>query len=82
MSGPTRSAPCGCTSDSTNGESGTAERFRDLSTTIEVPNNGIPLPTVCGRVPLEPGALTVDRAESRRRSDPDRVDGVAGPGGG
>ena len=52
----------------TNGESGTAERFRDLSTTIEVPNNGIPLPTVCGRVPLEPGALTA--------TEPNPGDGV------
>lgn len=41
----------------TNGASGTAERFRDIATTIEVPNNGIPLPTVCGRVPLQPGSL-------------------------
>lgn len=42
----------------TNGASGADERFRDIATTIEVPNNGIPLPTVCGRAPLEPGALT------------------------
>lgn len=42
----------------TNGAPGAAERFRDMSTTIEVPNNGIPLPTVCGRVPLEPGSLS------------------------
>ncbi len=43
----------------TNGRLGTAERFRDISTTIEVPNNGIALPTVCGRPPIEPSALTV-----------------------
>lgn len=51
----------------TNGRTGTAERFRDVTTTIEVPNNGIPLPTVCGRAPLQPGSLTV-------------VDTVAGSG--
>jgi hypothetical protein len=43
----------------TNGRTGAAERFRDVTTTIEVPNNGIPLPTVCGRAPLMPGSLTV-----------------------
>ncbi len=42
----------------TNGASGADERFRDIATTVEVPNNGIPLPTVCGRAPLEPGTLT------------------------
>ena len=42
----------------TNGASGAEQRYRDISTTIEVPNNGIPLPTVCGRTPLEPAALT------------------------
>jgi type II secretory pathway pseudopilin PulG len=47
----------------TNGRSGTEERMRDISTTIEVPNNGIPLPNVCGRSPYAPGALaTVDTA--------------------
>jgi prepilin-type N-terminal cleavage/methylation domain-containing protein len=43
----------------TNGSSGTDERFRDVQTTIQVPNNGIPMPTVCGRAPLAPGSLTV-----------------------
>ena len=43
----------------TNGRTGTAERFRDLTTTIETPNNGIPLPTVCGRAPIQPTSLTV-----------------------
>ena len=43
----------------TNGETGAAERFRDVQTTIQVPNNGIPLPTVCGRNPLAPATLTV-----------------------
>lgn len=42
----------------TNGRSGVDERLRDLSTTIALPNNGIPLPTVCGRAPLEPASLT------------------------
>jgi hypothetical protein len=42
----------------TNGQSGTAERFRDVQTTIQVPNNGIPLPTVCGRNPLAPPTFT------------------------
>jgi len=41
----------------TNGKAGADERFRDMSTTIQVPNNGIPLPTVCGRPPLAPGSL-------------------------
>jgi prepilin-type N-terminal cleavage/methylation domain-containing protein len=41
----------------TNGKRGTDERFRDMSTTIQVPNNGIPMPTVCGRPPLPPGSL-------------------------
>jgi len=43
----------------TNGQTGAAEHFRDLQTTIQVPNNGVPLPTVCGRNPLAPGSLTV-----------------------
>lgn len=51
----------------TNGRTGVDERFRDLTTTMEVPNNGVPLPTVCGRAPLEPPAFAV-------------VDTVAGSG--
>ncbi len=51
----------------TNGQTGAGERFRDVTSTIEVPNNGVPLPTVCGRAPLQPGSLTV-------------VDTVAGSG--
>ncbi len=43
----------------TNGQTGTAERFRDVQTMVQVPNNGIPIPTVCGRNPLAPGGLTV-----------------------
>lgn len=43
----------------TNGLSGTSERFRDVQTTIRVPNNGIPQPSVCGRAPVAPGTFTV-----------------------
>jgi hypothetical protein len=43
----------------TNGRTGTAERLRDVSTTVEVPNNGIAMPTVCGRPPIEPASLTI-----------------------
>lgn len=43
----------------TNGHTGAAERIREVSTVIETPNNGIPMPTVCGRAPLPPGALAV-----------------------
>jgi prepilin-type N-terminal cleavage/methylation domain-containing protein len=42
----------------TNGRTGTEERTREVSTIIEVPNNGIPMPTVCGRVPLAPGSFS------------------------
>ncbi|HEY4099858.1 MAG TPA: prepilin-type N-terminal cleavage/methylation domain-containing protein [Gemmatimonadales bacterium] len=51
----------------TNGQSGTDQRFRDVQTTIQVPNNGIPIPTVCGRAPFSPTSFTV-------------VDTVAGSG--
>ena len=43
----------------TNGQTGAAERFRDVQTTIQVPNNGTPLPNVCGRSPLAPAPVTV-----------------------
>ncbi len=43
----------------TNGHTGSAERVRDVTTTVEVPNNGIPMPSVCGRAPIEPSTLTV-----------------------
>ena len=43
----------------TNGKSGADERIRDISTVIEVPNNGVPLSSVCGRAPLPPGGLAV-----------------------
>lgn len=43
----------------TNGQSGAAERFRDVQTMVQVPNNGIPMPTICGRPPLAPVSFTV-----------------------
>jgi hypothetical protein len=43
----------------TNGQQGAEERTRSISTVIEVPNNGIVMPTVCGRDPLPPGAFGV-----------------------
>lgn len=43
----------------TNGRTGADERFRDVSTTMETPNNGIPLPTVCGREPFDPPSFSV-----------------------
>ena len=47
----------------TNGQTGTAERFRDVQTMVQVPNNGMPIPTVCGRNPLAPTAfVAVDTA--------------------
>ncbi|MEO8479629.1 MAG: type II secretion system protein [Gemmatimonadota bacterium] len=42
----------------TNGKTGTDERTREITTVIEVPNNGIPMPTVCGRAPLSPGSFS------------------------
>lgn len=41
-----------------NGRTGVDERTRELSTVIEVPNNGIPMPTVCGRDPISPGSFS------------------------
>jgi prepilin-type N-terminal cleavage/methylation domain-containing protein len=38
----------------TNGHTGTAERTRDFSQVIQVPNNGLPSPNVCGRSPMSP----------------------------
>lgn len=43
----------------TTGRTGADERIREVSTVIETPNNGIPMPTVCGRSPLPAGALAV-----------------------
>jgi prepilin-type N-terminal cleavage/methylation domain-containing protein len=42
-----------------NGRTGIDERDRDVTTVIQVPNNGVTLPTVCGRDPLAPSGLTV-----------------------
>lgn len=41
----------------TNGKSGAAERIRTFSQFIQVPNNGLPSPNVCGRAPLSPTAF-------------------------
>lgn len=42
----------------TNGQTGVNERTQDVSTMVELPNNGLPLPSVCGRRPLPVTALT------------------------
>lgn len=42
----------------TNGLTGSEERIREISTTVETPNNGVSMPTVCGRPPLPPGSLS------------------------
>ena len=42
----------------TNGKTGTAERKRLFSQLIQVPNNGLPTPTVCGRSPLQPASIS------------------------
>jgi prepilin-type N-terminal cleavage/methylation domain-containing protein len=42
----------------TNGETGTAERTRDFSQIIQLPNNGLPSPNVCGRSPFPPATFT------------------------
>lgn len=42
-----------------NGLTGVAERTQDVSTLVEVPNNGLPQPTVCGRAPLAPATIVV-----------------------
>jgi len=41
----------------TNGQTGAEQSIREVETLIEVPNNGIPMPTVCGRSPLPPATL-------------------------
>lgn len=43
----------------TNGLTGAEERIREITTVIEVPNNGVPLASICGRPPLAPGSLTL-----------------------
>ncbi len=42
----------------TNGKTGAEERTRDFSQLIQVPNNGLPSPVVCGRAPFPPNAVT------------------------
>jgi hypothetical protein len=52
----------------TNGETGADERTRTFSTIIEVPNNGILMPDVCGRAPFAPGAFAaVDAGDGSGR---------------
>lgn len=41
-----------------NGETGSAERIRSISSIIDTPNNGVDLPSVCGRAPLSPASFT------------------------
>lgn len=42
----------------TNGKVGAEERTRDFSQLIQVPNNGLPSPVVCGRSPFAPTSVT------------------------
>jgi hypothetical protein len=42
----------------TNGKTGAEERTSDFSQMIQVPNNGLPSPNVCGRTPIQPATLT------------------------
>ncbi len=42
----------------TNGKIGSDERTRDFSQIIQVPNNGLPSPNVCGRSPFPPASFT------------------------
>lgn len=42
----------------TNGKTGASERTRDFAQMIQVPNNGLPSPNVCGRSPFPPGTFT------------------------
>ena len=52
----------------TNGLLGVDERTRTISTVIEVPNNGILMPDVCGRAPFAPGAFAaVDAGDGSGR---------------
>ena len=41
----------------TNGKVGSTERTRDFSQIIQVPNNGLPSPNVCGRSPFAPASF-------------------------
>lgn len=42
----------------TNGKTGSDERYRDFSQLLQVPNNGLPSPNVCGRSPFAPTTFT------------------------
>ncbi len=42
----------------TNGKTGSEERTRDFSQLLQVPNNGLPSPNVCGRSPFVPSVFT------------------------
>jgi hypothetical protein len=42
----------------TNGKTGTDERTRDFSQMVQVPNNGLPSPNVCGRSPFPPTSFS------------------------
>jgi hypothetical protein len=51
-----------------NGQTGVEQRTRSISTVIEVPNNGILMPDVCGRAPFPPGAFAaVDEGDGSGR---------------
>jgi type II secretory pathway pseudopilin PulG len=51
-----------------NGLQGIDERTRTISTVIEVPNNGVRMPDVCGRAPFPPGAFAaVDAGDGSGR---------------
>lgn len=41
----------------TNGKTGSEERTRDFSQVMQVPNNGLPSPNVCGRSPMPPNSF-------------------------
>ena len=41
----------------TNGQLGAAQKLLSMSTMIQVPNNGLPQPIVCGRTPLGPNTF-------------------------
>jgi prepilin-type N-terminal cleavage/methylation domain-containing protein len=42
----------------TNGLTGTDERIREVQSLVETPNNGVSMPTICGRSPLPVGAFS------------------------
>jgi hypothetical protein len=51
-----------------NGQVGAEQRTRSISTVIEVPNNGILMPDVCGRAPFPPAAFAaVDEGDGSGR---------------